>query len=142
MKYLYNGILNVLVFFFVTSLFQPILTIGNGTFYERTLFGVAFAVVMYIAPHLLLFIKISLTDISEFIIQATLAALFFFLGYYALNFIEISSPMLDSKIPLLQPINFVDKSIALIVIGILTVLISMIIEAIGKKKKKSYSSSY
>lgn len=142
MKHLYTGILNVLIFFFITDLFSPIITIGNGTFYEKFIYSVVFAVLMYVAPHILLFVKVSLTEVSEFIIQAVLASLFFFLGFYIFGFIEISSAFFDSKVPIMQPINFGDKSVALIVIGSLAAAISIGVQMLGKKRKKSYSSSY
>jgi len=140
MKALYSGAIDILVFFFTLELFGSILKVGNGTFYQELVFAIVFAGLMYIVPHVLLFFKISASTSTEFLLSALFSFLFFFVGYYALNFVDVSNTVFDAKIPILQPINFADKMVVLAAVGVFTAILSAGIQYLNKKKRKSSTS--
>ncbi len=142
MKNLHTFIVNILIFFFVEELFNSILSIG-GSFYERLVYASIFAGLMYTIPHILLFFKIPITEVSEFVIGSGLAFLFFFLGYYMFSFVDIKGYIFDPKIPVIEPVSLVDKSVALLIVGIVAAGLAVGIKMLNKKRKRSSSySSY
>jgi hypothetical protein len=133
MKFVYATVRNMLLFFFLSALFAGIMFVGDGEFLDYLWVGLLFGAVMAAAPNILVFMKVRENIGVLFLILIVLSFIYFFLGSYIFEFLEISSGRvaLNSATTVL---TVEDKTFGLIIISLFSALLNVILELLERQK--------
>lgn len=133
MKKVYRAILNILIFFFVWSIFRKTMLIGGGLFIDE--FGVAliFGIITAFTPNVLKFFKLPVNGGSTFLITLILTFIYLFFQISVFNVIILTGQSINLGIDLVGSIVLEDKTYALVLISVLLSVISTLLDFLKKK---------
>lgn len=135
MKRLYSILTNTLVFFFISSVFDSILSIGvDDTIVNKLIIGFLFGFLVSLVPNILMFFKIQINIASQFLVAFFISFLFFFLSIYIFEFLIVNPSVLDIGIDLFSQVELTDRTVGLIFLSILSSLTAVLIKELEERK--------
>lgn len=134
MYYVYVTLRNMLLFFFLVSVFSGTILVRDNTVFDKVLVGVIFGIVMAALPAMLKFFKLPLNTGTLLLVGTIASFLFFFFGLYVIEFITITGGTVDVGISDLD-FTFEDRTVALVVLSAIAAVFSVILETLSEAKK-------
>jgi len=135
MKNLYLILRNLMVFTFIVVIFGSNNIIKDNSVSSILLVGLLFGIVMMLIPSVLKYFKLPITPSTVFVMSLIFSFLFYFLGLYVFNLINIpSSGVLDFGVSFIQPIKLQDRTVTIVLLSLFSAFISSLIDFLSKKK--------
>lgn len=135
MKRLYSILTNTLVFFFISAVFDSILSIGvDDTIVNKLIIAFLFGFLVSLVPNILMFFKIQVNIASQFLVAFFISFLFFFLSIYIFEFLIVNPSVLDIGIDLFSPVELTDRTVGLIFLSIISSLTAVLIKELEERK--------
>lgn len=135
MRNIYVILLNMLIFFFLVGVLNPAIGVtGNNSVVSKILVGLLFGVFMMLIPNVLKFLKLPVNGGSMLLMGIIVSFLFYFLSIYLFQLIIVQAANINLGIPLVGPIVLGDRTVALVFLSLVSAVLSIGLDAIGKKK--------
>lgn len=129
----YKTILNILIFFFVWSIFRKAMIIGGGVFIDEFSAALIFGILTAFTPNVLKFFKLPVNGGSTLLITLILTFLYLFLQISVLNFMNLTGQSINLGIDLIGSIELQDKTYALVVLSVTLSALSVLMDYLKKK---------
>jgi hypothetical protein len=133
MKFVYVTLVNMLLFFFIVTVFSGI-TVRGGSFLEKVWVGLLFGVFMAGVPHVLKFFKLAVSSGSLLLMGVVMSFIFFFIGIYFLDLFNISRSTVDIGVSFIPEISLQDRTMAIVFLSLVSAIMSIGLEILGKQK--------
>jgi hypothetical protein len=134
MKNVYKTLVNLLAFFFIVSLFINVLIIKGGNDFSNVILpALIFGVLVAALPSILNFFKIKESTGALLLGGLVVNFIYYFVGYYALDFFTIATGRVKFGFEALT-LNIDDTTLGLIVVSLVSAALSVILEALSKRK--------
>lgn len=135
MHKLFLILLNLLIFFFLISIFDSTFSIsGEATIVYKLLVGLAFAVLLSFSSNILKFFKIQINFASLFLVSFVIAFIFFFVALYLLGLIYVNKSVIDFGLPFLVPIELSDRTMALVFLSVVSSFLSVLMQDLSDRR--------
>lgn len=135
MHKLFLILLNLLIFFFLISIFDSAFSIsGEATIVYKLLVGLAFAVLLSFSSNILKFFKIQINFASLFLVSFVIAFIFFFVALYLLGLIYVNKSVIDFGLPFLVPIELSDRTMALVFLSVVSSFLSVLMQDLSDRR--------
>jgi len=135
MKNVYVTLRNMMLFFFLVVIFGGALRINNGKVLDEIIVALVFGVFMSFIPNILKFLKLPVNPGSMILMGVIVSFVFFFVGLYLFNFINIIGQTIVLGISFLDPIVLPDKTFTLVVLSLVAAIFSIGLELMSQKNK-------
>lgn len=133
MRNIYVVLRNMLLFFFLVAIFDGTISVNDNTVMDKVIVGVAFGFVMMLLPNALKFFKLPVNSSSLLLLGVIMSFAFYFVGLYILEFLTITGNNVNLGLSEVN-IKFEDRTVALVVLSIVSALTSVLLETMSKKK--------
>ena len=133
MKFLYIYLRSLFLFYFVASLFNPVLKAGTNSFSDLIVSGLIFGLLLALLPQLLSFMKIKENNGALFLGGIVLVFAFYFVSHYAFKLFTIAAS--KQEVQVWKGVGFTidDQTLALILISVVSAGLSVIMQVLQKK---------
>ncbi len=128
MKKLNDILVNTLIFFFVVTLLEGAVRLNTSSgLLDRILVGLIYGITVAFGRNIIKFFKLPVTNVLIFVATFGLSLLFSLVCAYVLRLLVFTDASINLGLSSIQPIEFADPTISLLVFSIITSVLTFIL---------------